>query len=66
MKQRDISVLSGDRVNDVQPSGVVCAGPAANRPIHTLAIAVLEYRWWTPLIWRTWHAKRPPASGGNF
>jgi hypothetical protein len=37
MKQRDISLLAGDGVNDVQPSGVVGAGEAANRPIHTLA-----------------------------
>ena len=28
-------------MNDLQPSGVVGAGEAANRPIHTLAIAVL-------------------------
>src|SRR5258706_3974590 len=35
------SLLGGDGVNDVQPSGVVGAGEAANRPIHTLAIAVL-------------------------
>jgi hypothetical protein len=41
LKQRDISVLASDGVNDVQPSGVVGAGEAANRPIHTLAIAVL-------------------------
>ena len=41
MKQRDISLLAGDGVNDVQPSGVVGAGEAANRPVHTLAIAVL-------------------------
>jgi kynurenine formamidase len=41
LKQRDISVLGSDGVNDVQPSGVVGAGEAANRPIHTLAIAVL-------------------------
>ncbi len=34
-------VLGSDGVNDVQPSGVVGAGEAANRPIHTLAIAVL-------------------------
>jgi hypothetical protein len=41
MKQRDIALLGGDGVNDVQPSGVVGAGEAANRPVHTLAIAVL-------------------------
>ena len=41
IKQRDISLLAGDGVNDVQPSGVVGAGEAANRPVHTLAIAVL-------------------------
>jgi hypothetical protein len=40
LKQRDISLLASD-VNDVQPSGVVGTGEAANRPIHTLAIAVL-------------------------
>jgi hypothetical protein len=33
--------LGGDGVNDLQPSGVVGAGEAANPPIHTLAIAVL-------------------------
>jgi hypothetical protein len=41
LKQRDISLLGGDGVNDVQPSGVVGAGEAANRPVHTLTIAVL-------------------------
>jgi hypothetical protein len=41
LKQRDISVLASDGVNDVQPSGVVGVGEAANRPIHTLVIAVL-------------------------
>ena len=41
LKQRDISLLGGDGVNDVQPSGVVGTGEAANRPIHTLVIAVL-------------------------
>ena len=34
-------MLGGDGVNDVQPSGVQGAGDAANRPVHTLAIAVL-------------------------
>jgi len=41
IKQRDISLLGGDGVNDVQPSGVVGKGEAAGRPVHTLAIAVL-------------------------
>jgi hypothetical protein len=41
LKQRDIALLGGDGVNDVQPSGVAGAGEAANRPVHTLAIAVL-------------------------
>jgi kynurenine formamidase len=41
IKQRDVSLLGSDGVNDVQPSGVVGAGEAANRPVHTLAIAVL-------------------------
>jgi hypothetical protein len=41
IKQRDIVLLGGDGVNDVQPSGVVGAGDAAGRPVHTLAIAVL-------------------------
>ena len=41
LKQRDIALLGSDGVNDVQPSGVVGAGEAANRPVHTLAIAVL-------------------------
>lgn len=41
IKQRDISLLGSDAVNDVQPSGVVGSGEAANRPVHTLAIAVL-------------------------
>ncbi|MBZ5607535.1 MAG: cyclase family protein [Acidobacteriia bacterium] len=40
-KQRDISVLGGDGVNDVQPSGVQGQGEAAGRPVHTLTIAVL-------------------------
>ena len=41
LKQRDIALLGGDGVNDVQPSGVTGAGEAAARPVHTLAIAVL-------------------------
>ena len=41
LKQRDIALLGGDGVNDVQPSGVVGAGEAAGRPVHTLAIAVM-------------------------
>ena len=41
LKQRDIALLGSDAVNDVQPSGVTGAGEAANRPVHTLAIAVL-------------------------
>ena len=31
LKQRDIAVLGGDGVNDVQPSGVQGAGEAASR-----------------------------------
>ncbi|HYL38444.1 MAG TPA: cyclase family protein, partial [Bryobacteraceae bacterium] len=41
LKQRDIALLGGDGVNDVQPSGVVGTGEAAGRPVHTLAIAVM-------------------------
>ena len=41
LKQREISILGSDSVNDVQPSGVTGQGEAANRPIHTLMIAVL-------------------------
>jgi putative cyclase len=41
LKQREISLLGSDGVNDVQPSGVSGQGEAAGRPIHTLAIAVL-------------------------
>jgi hypothetical protein len=41
LKQRDIAVLGGDGVNDVQPSGVVGQGEAAGRPVHTLTIAVM-------------------------
>jgi kynurenine formamidase len=41
LKQRDIALLGGDGVNDVQPSGVEGAGEAAARPVHTLTIAVL-------------------------
>jgi hypothetical protein len=41
LKQREISLLGSDAVNDVQPSGVTGQGEAANRPVHTLAIAVL-------------------------
>jgi hypothetical protein len=41
IKQRDISLLGSDGVNDVQPSGVQGSGEAAGRPIHTIAIAVL-------------------------
>ena len=41
LKQRDIVLLGSDGVNDVQPSGVIGGtGEGANRPIHTLAIAV--------------------------
>ena len=39
--QRDIALLGGDAVNDVQPSGVTGQGEAAGRPVHTLAIAVM-------------------------
>jgi hypothetical protein len=41
LKQREIAILGSDSVNDVQPSGVTGQGEAANRPIHTLMIAVL-------------------------
>ncbi len=41
LKQREISILGSDAVNDLQPSGVTGQGEAANRPIHTLMIAVL-------------------------
>jgi Putative cyclase len=41
LKQREISLLGSDAVNDVQPSGVIGQGEASNRPVHTLAIAVL-------------------------
>ena len=41
LKQRDIALLGGDGVNDVQPSGVQGAGEAAGRPVHTLTIAVM-------------------------
>jgi kynurenine formamidase len=41
IRQRDIALLGSDGVNDVQPSGVTGTGEAANRPVHTLAIAVL-------------------------
>jgi len=41
LKQREIAILGSDSVNDVQPSGVTGRGEAANRPIHTLMIAVL-------------------------
>jgi kynurenine formamidase len=41
IKQRDVALLGSDGVNDVQPSGVTGTGEAANRPVHTLAIAVL-------------------------
>jgi len=41
LKERGISILGGDGVNDLQPSGVAGQGEAANRPIHTLMIAVL-------------------------
>lgn len=47
LKQRDIALLGSDAVNDVQPSGVVGgSGEAANRPVHTLSIAVMG----TPLV----------------
>jgi hypothetical protein len=47
LKQRDIALLASDAVNDVQPSGIVGgSGEAANRPVHTLAIAIMG----TPLI----------------
>lgn len=39
--QRDIALLGGDGVNDVQPSGVSGTGEAAGRPVHTLTIAVM-------------------------
>jgi hypothetical protein len=42
LKQRDIALLGGDAVNDVQPSGIVGgSGEAANRPIHLLSIAIM-------------------------
>jgi len=41
LKQRDIALLGGDGVNDVQPSGVQGQGEAAGRPVHTLTIAVM-------------------------
>ena len=41
IRQHDIALLGSDGVNDVQPSGIVGAGEAANRPVHTLAIAVM-------------------------
>jgi hypothetical protein len=43
LKQRDISLLGSDAVNDVQPSGIEGGSgeSAANRPVHTLAIAVM-------------------------
>ena len=41
IRRHDIALLGSDGVNDVQPSGVVGQGEAANRPVHTLAIAVL-------------------------
>jgi hypothetical protein len=42
LQQRDIVLLGGDGVNDVQPSGIVGgSGEAASRPIHLLAIAVM-------------------------
>jgi hypothetical protein len=41
IKQRDICLLGGDGVNDVQPSGVVGTGEAAGRPVHTLTIAIM-------------------------
>jgi len=47
LKQRDIALLASDAVNDVQPSGIVGgSGEVANRPVHTLAIAIMG----TPLI----------------
>jgi hypothetical protein len=42
LKQRDIALLAGDAVNDVQPSGIVGgSGEAANRPVHLISIAVM-------------------------
>jgi len=41
IKQRDISLLGGHGVNDVQPSGVVGTGEAAGLPVHTLTIAIM-------------------------
>ena len=42
LKQRDIALLGGDAVNDVQPSGIVGgSGEAANRPVHLISIAVM-------------------------
>jgi Putative cyclase len=41
LKRRDIALLGGDGVNDVQPSGVQGQGEAAGRPVHTLTIAVM-------------------------
>ena len=42
LKQRDVSLLGSDAVNDVQPSGVAGgSGEAANRPVHTLSIAIM-------------------------
>lgn len=43
LKQRNISILGSDAVNDVQPSGVEggVPGEAKSRPIHLLSIAVM-------------------------
>jgi len=42
LKKRDIALLASDAVNDVQPSGIVGgSGEAANRPVHTLSIAIM-------------------------
>jgi hypothetical protein len=64
IRQHDISLPGSDGVNDVQPSGIVGAGEAANRPVRTLIIAVMG----VPLVdnaygGRRQRSRRPQALG---
>jgi hypothetical protein len=80
LKARGVSILIGDAVNDVQPSGV----EGINRPIHQMAIVVMglptvdngyleavareaqaRRRWEFMLSWQTWQVERGTASPFN-
>ena len=63
LKERGVSLLVGDAVNDV--SAVRRAGHQPSRPHHGRRSS-LGCRWWTTAIWKTWPARLRTASGGSF